>query len=255
MNPSRIVPAAVMALLCACGAKHTAGADAGSTTTCASGSSCNESDGGTDAGVENDAGPQAGPDAGVDAGSPDAGPTGGQDAGSPAGSAADAGPCGCETNGDAGPGAVCIACPAGMICNLSGTCVPPRYTVDADAGTVTDDVTGLVWQQEISLSPCPSDGAGVCTQADAETYCQSLSLGSYTSGWKLPGANQLFSLVDTAGSPVIDATVFPNTPPEWFWTATSSAVTTGYTWIVYFGAGDPSSLAPTGYAAHVRCVQ
>ena len=49
-------------------------------------------------------------------------------------------------------------------------------------GTVTDQVTGLVWQQ--------TDG-GEMTYANAITYCQNLELAGYTD-WKLPSRQQLF---------------------------------------------------------------
>ncbi len=97
----------------------------------------------------------------------------------------------------------------------------PRYTVDADAGTVTDDVTGLLWQRAVPPEPCPSDG-GLCNWrgwSDTEAYCAGLSLGGFSSGWRLPTMSALYSLIDTnddAYIPSIDSTAFPGTPTDDF---------------------------------------
>ena len=52
---------------------------------------------------------------------------------------------------------------------------PPFFIVNGD-GTVTDTVTGLMWQQ--------TDGGEMTVEA-AETYCASLMLGGYDD-WRLP---------------------------------------------------------------------
>lgn len=148
-------------------------------------------------------------------------------------------------------------CGAGEICSLSSECVAPKYTPNTD-GTVTDNVTGLVWQQPVAMSPCPADGNG-CTFAGAQTYCQMLSLGGESSGWRLPTLSELFSLVEFGSSlPNIDPTAFPNAPTAVFWT--SSPYETGGAWVVDFGGGYPfgSPTNPDGGAVpveSVRCVR
>ncbi|MBM9518948.1 DUF1566 domain-containing protein [Desulforhopalus vacuolatus] len=59
------------------------------------------------------------------------------------------------------------------------------YTVNND-GTVTDNVTGLMWQQA---------DAGEMTCEKALLYCEALHLGEYDD-WRLPTAQELFSIND-----------------------------------------------------------
>ncbi len=74
----------------------------------------------------------------------------------------------------------------------------PSYT-DNGNGTITDNVTGLVWQQ----SP-DSNGDGNIDASDKFTYQQavaaasSISLGGY-SDWRLPTIKELYSLIDFSG--------------------------------------------------------
>ncbi|MDY7079810.1 MAG: DUF1566 domain-containing protein, partial [Chloroflexota bacterium] len=95
-----------------------------------------------------------------------------------------------------------ITCPAeGEACygqDAQFTGNVPSYTDNGD-DTVTDNVTGLVWQQ----SP-DTDGDGDIDAADkltydnAVTYCQDLSLAGYDD-WQLPTIKQLYSLIDFSG--------------------------------------------------------
>ena len=90
-------------------------------------------------------------------------------------------------------------------------CATPQYKINGD-GTVTDNQTGLVWQQVV-----PS---GTYGPLDAQSYCQNLNLGGTGAGWRLPTLSELFSLVDLGSAPpYIDSAAFPNTPPAAFWTA------------------------------------
>ncbi len=75
----------------------------------------------------------------------------------------------------------------------------PSYTDNGD-GTVTDNVTGLVWTQELSDGSMPwSDAAG---------YCESLALGSSTD-WRLPNIKELWSIRDfSTGWPWVDTDYF-----------------------------------------------
>ncbi len=96
-----------------------------------------------------------------------------------------------------------IECPAegdafyGQDAQYTG--ITPSYTDNGD-GTVTDDVTGLVWAQDLSDSSMSWE--------DANEYCESLELGGYDD-WRLPTVKELWSLRDySQGWPWIDTNYF-----------------------------------------------
>jgi hypothetical protein len=76
----------------------------------------------------------------------------------------------------------------------------PRFT-DNKNGTVTDNLTGLIWMK--NASNIGADGFGVKTWADAVSAANGLHTGQYglTDGsqvgdWRLPNARELHSLID-----------------------------------------------------------
>ncbi len=81
-------------------------------------------------------------------------------------------------------------------------------------GTITDNATKLMWQQE-------DDGIRK-TWYDAKSYCSNLELGSH-GDWRLPVDMELISIVhyDQLNLPAIDINYFLNVSPIEYWTATS----------------------------------
>ncbi len=77
-------------------------------------------------------------------------------------------------------------------------------------GTVTDTLTGLVWQGD-------DDGQARDYKA-AISYCKKLRLGG-KKGWKLPRLSELLALVDPQ-TPNRTDPAFPNGKPERYWTIT-----------------------------------
>jgi hypothetical protein len=74
----------------------------------------------------------------------------------------------------------------------------PFFLINGN-GTVTDTVTGLMWQQV--------DG-GEMTIENAINYCDSLSLGGYTD-WRLPTAHEAFSIQNMQyTNPSLNTSVF-----------------------------------------------
>lgn len=113
----------------------------------------------------------------------------------------------------------------------------PRFTDNGD-GTVTDNLTGLIWLRDANCTDTvggiPRAG-GLLNWPSALTWCNSLAHGrcgladnSVAGDWRLPNINELKSLVDHSrhdpdlpgGHP------FRNVQPLWYWSSTSNPVYT-----------------------------
>jgi hypothetical protein len=114
--------------------------------------------------------------------------------------------------------------------------VPPnQYTVSA--GEVTDNYTGLVWQQADSAAAA---NAAAVPWSAAAAICSSLALNGHS--WRLPSINELATLVDEAHvGAAINKTVFPNTKygsysNNWYW-ASATYAGSSYGWAINFDDG------------------
>ena len=149
---------------------------------------------------------------------------------------------------------------------------PPDYTDNGD-GTVTDNNTGLIWQQ---VPP-----AAFYSWTDAQAYADSLDLAG-ESDWRLPTIKELLSLADFTGSsrseidlPYIDDSFFTIYEPEvidpakreidgQYWSSTAyvgrtinnDSTTFGFNFTDGRIKGYPNGVlsGPTG-TAFVRCVR
>jgi len=103
----------------------------------------------------------------------------------------------------------------------------PSYKDNGD-GTITDNVTGLMWQK--------SDG-GEMIYANASPYCKSLSLGGF-SDWRLPTSHELFGLncYDNV-NPALNTTIFAKTTAEYWWTSDVRVDEANSVWVVNAGGG------------------
>ncbi|HEX3696071.1 MAG TPA: DUF1566 domain-containing protein [Polyangia bacterium] len=122
---------------------------------------------------------------------------------------------------------------------------PETYTDNGDS-TVTDTVTGLMWQKAVAARTFPpAPGGGVLSNADAR-HPQRLAP---------PTIIELTSIVDLAQSnPSINVTSFPATPAAAFWSSSLVAGSPAYAWSVSFNLGSTSSSDMTT-AGNVRCVR
>ena len=119
------------------------------------------------------------------------------------------------------------------------------YTVNGD-GTVTDDLTDLMWQQ--------AEPAGAPTWAAAQTYCTNLTLATH-SDWRLPTFIELVSIVDySQNAPAISPTAFPSAPGLDFWSSTPFAGALTDAREVYFSSGDTGHDGVLG-TNYVRCAR
>ena len=129
---------------------------------------------------------------------------------------------------------------------------------DVRAHEILDLATGLRWQRSVAPKPLPFRAA--------DAYCAHLKLGARQDakhdtphdtqkGWRVPTLVELITLIDEgASAPMIDATAFPDTPAEPFWTSSTFANGAELAWYVRFdqGAGLYGRLSE---AFRVRCVQ
>lgn len=128
---------------------------------------------------------------------------------------------------------------------------PPYFQLHGN-GTVTDVVTGLMWQQ--------TDG-GEMTYEAAKSYCENLSLAGYTD-WRLPTAREAFSMLNQGKSnPAIDIEIFTNTIAEYWWTSDQDVTNTTKIWVTNRGGGignhpkGETSSAGGTKKIHVRAVR
>ncbi len=79
----------------------------------------------------------------------------------------------------------------------------PSYSTGGDGLTVTDNVTGLVWQQSPERTGDTSiDASDKITWAGIPAYVASLNAASFGgfNDWRLPSIKELYSLVDFRGT-------------------------------------------------------
>lgn len=88
-----------------------------------------------------------------------------------------------------------------------------QFIANAD-GTVTDQLSGLTWQQQ--------DDGKVRDWENALAYCADLSLAGHTD-WRLPNVKELQSIVDySRHDPALDPHYFSQSDPTgWFWSSTT----------------------------------
>ena len=125
------------------------------------------------------------------------------------------------------------------------------YVRNGANGIVTDNVTGLQWQDNAAAA------STTATWANANsTTCQALNtavFGGYTD-WRLPTETELSMLPDYGRSnPAIDTT-FVNTASSYYWSSTSYAAVTTRAWSVFFDYGYVYNGAK-GDSNYVRCVR
>ena len=124
-------------------------------------------------------------------------------------------------------------------------------------GTVTDTVSGLMWAQcaeGLSGSACTVGEAANFTWEEALIRARDSGLAGYTD-WRLPNLKELFSMVEErCVDPAINLAVFPNTPASYFWSASPSADSSNFTWIVGFMNGGADYRSRYNYS-QVRLVR
>jgi hypothetical protein len=110
----------------------------------------------------------------------------------------------------------------------------PRFT-DHGNGTVTDNMTGLMW---VKAPHSLTGNSGTMTWNNAIDFCNGLSHAGH-SDWRLPNVRELQSLIDygrfnlalPSGHP------FTGVQSDWYWSSSTSADYTGFAWRVFLYYG------------------
>jgi hypothetical protein len=112
-------------------------------------------------------------------------------------------------------------------------------------GTVTDNSTGLMWEQ---------GEPGQKTWSDALYYCNNQTLANKTD-WRLPNIKELQSLASyVGGSPAIDTNYFPGAHSSYYWSSTTYRDHFDNARYVHFSEGDISYWGKN-QSLYVRCVR
>lgn len=127
----------------------------------------------------------------------------------------------------------------------------PRF-VENGNGTVTDQLTGLVWTRNANQANGTSDweqavsGAGACKE------------GGYTD-WRLPNRFEMESLLDLDRfNPALpEGNPFKEVQPSYYWTSTTTANSDDDAWVIHFYIGfvAKDDKAGTHHVWYVRGVQ
>lgn len=166
--------------------------------------------------------------------------------------------------------------PTGAIVACSGTGqdgelrkgVARDFTDNGD-GTVTDEVTGLVWEK-LSDDGSIHDKDATYTWADAfAVKVAALNADAFAghSDWRVPNRNELETLVDagtispatfrefdTACTPGCTVLTCSCTIPSFYWSSTTGKTPTTFAWYVFFDGGfvDDDDKAATNSVRAVR---
>jgi len=128
---------------------------------------------------------------------------------------------------------------------------PPSYTDNSD-GTITDNITGLMWQK--------IDGGSMAWE-DAVSYADLLSLAGHED-WRLPTSDELFRILDHGQhNPAINTAYFPQSGAQYWWTCETRADDKSRVWVVNEGGGigahriSESAEAGGDKRIHILCVR
>jgi hypothetical protein len=129
-----------------------------------------------------------------------------------------------------------------------GVAWPGQRFTDNGNGTVTDNLTGLIWLKDANcfgtqtwanaISSSNSLASGVCDLTD----------GSHAGDWRLPNREELRSLVDYSRyNPALPGGhLFTNVQANWYWSSSTSAYYTDYAWVVDMWRGYVYSYGKSG---------
>jgi hypothetical protein len=125
---------------------------------------------------------------------------------------------------------------------------PPPIFVDNGDGTVSDNSTRLMWQQ---------DESNLMNWSNALSYCEGLSLANHDD-WRLPNIKELESIVDDAKyNPAIDKNYFPyvSASAAFYWSSSTCGNDINKAFFVYFTDGRVLQNDKLSKLRSARCVR
>ena len=134
-----------------------------------------------------------------------------------------------------------------------------RFTVNTD-GTISDSVTGLMWQS-CSYGQTYNNDSGLCENNALKITWQEALRGAVNdrtgnySDWQVPSIKELASILEhRCVTPSINESVFKGNKSENYWTNTSGIADKTFAWVYQFDKGLNSLHAKTSnvYLRFVR---
>jgi len=135
-----------------------------------------------------------------------------------------------------------------------GVSWPSTRFTDNSNGTVTDNLTGLVWLKAANYNNTTGT-TGTASWANALSFCNALQNGqcgltdgSVSGDWRLPNYMELVSLLDLGyDNPALsnaagtgqwsEGNAFTGVQSYYYWSSTTCAAITDYAWFVGLGNG------------------
>lgn len=115
---------------------------------------------------------------------------------------------------------------------------PVSALIDNADGTVSDQRTGLVWMscslgQTWTSSGCEGDATELSWQ-QALQRAHGYEFNG-VNDWRVPNLKELSTITErSCVRPAVNATVFPNTPSDDYWTSTPSVTDPSRAWSIAF---------------------
>jgi hypothetical protein len=135
------------------------------------------------------------------------------------------------------------------------TCATPRFT-DNGNGTVTDNLTRLIWMKNANAFGTKNWANALTTANTLASGSADLMDGSQAGDWRLPNVRELQSLVDYRRvNPALPADhPFTNVQSSNYWSSATSASRTTSAWLVEFLVGETFDTGKSS-AYYVWCVR